>query len=105
MPRAFLGTSVHASGADLKAVQGPLGHSTPTMTMHYIPADLHAMRAAVKRWGRAASRATAGRGRRKPRTQRETPDDWTPLRHTRIKAAITVIRHIACSPFAMRPLR
>jgi site-specific recombinase XerD len=57
----------HARGADLKAVQGLLGHSTPTMTMHYIPADLHAMRAAVRRRGRAASRATAGRARRNPR--------------------------------------
>jgi site-specific recombinase XerD len=39
----------HARGADLKAVQGLLGHATPTMTMHYIPADLQAMRVAVRR--------------------------------------------------------
>jgi integrase len=26
-----------ARGADVKAVQGLLGHPTPTMTMHYIP--------------------------------------------------------------------
>jgi integrase len=61
-------------GADLKAVQGLLGHSMPTMTMHYIPADLHAMRAAVKRWGRAAGRATAGRRRGKPRRAPESPE-------------------------------
>jgi hypothetical protein len=63
----------HARGADLKAVQGLLGHSTPTMTMHYIPADLHAMRAAVRRWGRAVSRATAGPARRNPRNQPGMP--------------------------------
>jgi predicted nuclease of predicted toxin-antitoxin system len=66
---------IHARGADLKTVEGLLGHSTPTMTMHYIPADIHAMRAAVKRWGRAASRATAGVGRRKPRRETEPPRD------------------------------
>jgi integrase len=65
----------HARGADLKAVQGLLGHSTPTMTMHYIPADIHAMRAAVKRWGRAASRATGGRGHRRSRREPEPPSD------------------------------
>jgi integrase len=65
----------HARGADLKAVQGLLGHSTPTMTMHYIPADIHAMRAAVTRWGRAAGGATAGRGRGKPRRKPESASD------------------------------
>jgi integrase len=65
--RVMFARETHARGADLKAVQGLLGHSTPTMTMHYIPADLHAMRAAVQRWGRAAGRATAGRERKSGR--------------------------------------
>ena len=47
--RVMFARETHARGADLKAVQGLLGHSTPTMTMHYIPADLHGMRDAVKR--------------------------------------------------------
>jgi hypothetical protein len=56
----------HAHGADMKAVQGLLGHATPTMTMHYIPADLQAMRAAVKRWAalRGALPRHAGPGSR-----------------------------------------
>jgi hypothetical protein len=49
----------------LKVVRGQLGHSTPTMTMHYIPADLHAMRDVVRPWGRTASRTTVGRAHRK----------------------------------------
>lgn len=46
--RVMFARETHSRGADLKAVQGLLGHSTPTMTMHYIPADLHPMRAAVR---------------------------------------------------------
>ena len=38
--RVMFARETHARGADLKAVQGLLGHSTPTMTMHYIPADI-----------------------------------------------------------------
>ena len=35
--RVMFARETHARGADLKAVQGLLGHSTPTLTMHYIP--------------------------------------------------------------------
>jgi integrase len=73
--RVMFARETHARGADLKAVQGLLGHSTPTMTMHYIPADLHAMRAAVRRWGRAAGRATAGRPSRTPQKPTPPPAD------------------------------
>jgi site-specific recombinase XerD len=36
-----------AKGADLKTIQGLLGHGTITMTTRYIPADLQAQRAAI----------------------------------------------------------
>ena len=51
-PRVMFAREAHARGADLKAVQSLLGDSIPTMTMHYIAADLNAMQAALRQWGR-----------------------------------------------------
>jgi hypothetical protein len=58
--------------ASMGSPHGVLGHPTPEefeqpSLLTYISADLHAMRAAVKRWSRAAGRATSKNRRGKLR--------------------------------------